>query len=82
MCRNYARREKPGGWLKNVQEWRTAENLRDYVRTVEAAMQEMALDGDANIQRWISWANDVADHLDPVCQIREQNKSASPNRPR
>ena len=49
--------------LKNVQEWRTAENVREYVRVVEAAMREMALDDDAKIQRWIAWANDVADHL-------------------
>ena len=74
--------ERVDALLENVRDWRTAENVRRYAKAVEESLRELAIDDDCDIQEWMVWANAVADRIDPIRKIREQNEPASPNRPR
>ena len=57
---------------EETRNWRRAEEIRDYVATVEAKSigENDAIDPAGELGQWIKWARDKADWLDPLVEAK------------
>jgi hypothetical protein len=61
-----------------VNRWIKSQNLRAYLRAVEqeALRRGLLTTPDTRAGRWLSWACEHADRLDPIAGVFEHNKEA------
>jgi len=62
------RREK---LTKQLQAWRTARDICEFVAAMQAAMSEAGEGGTDELRAWLEWALSYADRIDPVVRVRQ-----------
>lgn len=62
-----AERKRVDGLLEDAENWKTSRTLREYVSAVKASaiQQGRAVGLDTDLGKWIAWANQQADRIDP-----------------
>jgi hypothetical protein len=72
--RERAERARVEALLTDVGAWRRANDLRAYITVVEerAADRGQPTDASPELARWLAWARELADHLDPVPSTLER----------
>lgn len=71
-----ARKARYDGLLLDAAAHRQAEDIRTYVRSVDAA--KSALDDTAEVNEWVAWALSQADAIDPIVRMQTQGVIARP----
>jgi hypothetical protein len=63
-----AERARVDSLLQWAANWRTSQNLREFIRAIESAHSAAhgMIAPDSEIGRWIAWASQQADRLDPL----------------